>query len=43
MMIAHRQATRALVLVALLLGLTFSVAVMGWQTPLVLDQIVADE
>ena len=43
MMIAHEHVTRALVLVALLLGLTFSAAVMGWQTPLLLDQIVADE
>ena len=43
MMIAHRHATRALLLVALLVGLTFSVAVMAWQAPLVCDQIIADE
>ncbi len=43
MSIAHRHASRALLLIALLAGLTFSVGAMAWQTPLVGDQIVADE
>ena len=43
MMIAQKHAARALLLVALLVGLTFSMAVMVWQTPLVRDQIAADE
>ncbi len=43
MMIIHRHATRALLFVALLVGVTLSVAVMAWQAPLVRDQIVAGE
>ena len=43
MMIGHRHATRALLLVALLAGLTCSVAALAWQMPIVRDQIVADE
>ncbi|WP_256430027.1 hypothetical protein [Caulobacter sp. S45] len=43
MSIAHRHTTRALLLITLLAGLTLSVVAMAWQTPLVRDQIVADD